>query len=228
MTMTTIVYPCGRCGLRHEVDVSLAGKQLACSQCAAPMTIPIPRSRAPISNDLASRPSNQTTGMTLPTSANGEISYKHECEECGKRHQVPEALFGKKVPCRRCGEMMQLRFPQGYVPRSRPPKQARAFVEHSSPSSSNAPTLNLATNSAAKPTWASGLEAPPVIPKPGGPSGPPLRVRRRVSASDAVGRAQGFRTPTSACDKAADRADKAADRGGEPSDRLDRLIDRLG
>lgn len=127
--MGTIVFPCGRCGLKHEVDGALAGKRLACAHCGSPLLLPTPRTvpAPPPAVVPATRSAAAPTPPPMPAADVPELSYKHACVSCGKRHQVPEVLFGRRVPCRRCGLPMELPVPPGYVPRRRP--GLKTFVE---------------------------------------------------------------------------------------------------
>ncbi|HWE39631.1 MAG TPA: hypothetical protein VG406_23990 [Isosphaeraceae bacterium] len=120
--MTTIIFPCGRCGLKHEVDGSMAGKRLACANCGGPLLLPTPRP-APPSSPRPVPPPSLASAAPPSAAALGPVvealSYKYACPACGKRHQVPEVLFGKRVPCRRCAEPMDLPVPPGYTPRAK-------------------------------------------------------------------------------------------------------------
>lgn len=175
MSPTSIVYPCGHCGLRHEIDASMAGKSLQCSHCGAAMVVPIPRARASADVQSVDSPSIGTTGRDQgrSVSTSEPHEYKHECVECGKRYLVPERLFGQRIACRRCGALMQFGNHKGS-----PPQKAAltsAGTGRSLPSGSQRTGDASVETSPSKSKWLNGLESPPIVPKTKVQT-PPLRT----------------------------------------------------
>ncbi|HWE36006.1 MAG TPA: hypothetical protein VG406_05480 [Isosphaeraceae bacterium] len=176
--MATIVFPCGRCGTKNEADAALAGRQIACGHCGNPLTLPWPR-----------------TVPAPPAAAPEPLSYKYTCGACGKRHQVPEALFGKRVRCQACGMPMTLPVPPGYAPRgASPPKPNANASPHPTPTPApkprprpelktfdeppRAPLPPLRTFDAPAPA-----PAPRAMPSASAPAVAPARPAAAVSAS---------------------------------------------
>jgi len=175
---TTISYPCGRCGRRHDFAPELAGAWVSCEECDADFQLPVPRGAAPAPGygpgyGAGGPPAVAEEG---PTSVSRAVSppapghVKFPCGICNQRYEVPATLSGRRFKCKKCGASVTVPWvaqaPAPPAPQAPPPpRPARplAAAPAPAPAARSAPPMQFKPAPQAAPSFS--RPAPPPEPE---------------------------------------------------------------
>ena len=171
---TTISYPCGRCGRRHDFDPELAGAWVSCEGCDAEFQLPVPRRSAQVANhDHGGSPAvveeaPSSVSRTVAPPAPGHV--KFPCGICNQRYEVPATLSGRRFKCKKCGAAVTVPWvaqPAAAAPAPAPvpapPRPTRPVADAPAPASRPAPPMQFKPAPQAAPSYAPPEPAAPVF-----------------------------------------------------------------
>jgi len=152
---TTISYPCGRCGRRHDFAPELAGAWVSCEECDADFQLPVPRGAAPAPGNGPGAGAPPAVAEEGPTSVSRAVSppapghVKFPCGICNQRYEVPATLSGRRFKCKKCGASVTVPWvaqaaeaPAPPAPQAPPPpRPARPLAAAPAPAARSAPPM---------------------------------------------------------------------------------------
>ena len=168
---TTISYPCGRCGRRHDFDPELAGAWVSCEDCDAEFQLPVPRGAAQARVPAYGHGGSPAVAEEAPSSVSRSVAppapghVKFPCGICNQRYEVPATLSGRRFKCKKCGAAVTVPWvaqPAAAAPPApvqAPTRPTRPVAD--APASRPAPPMQFKPAPQAAPTYSPRPERPP-------------------------------------------------------------------
>jgi dienelactone hydrolase len=119
-----ILITCQQCGKQYDILPRFAGRKVKCRRCRSPIRVPGPldRVRSQLPSLIQFDKDSPLPPESLPPTAEAVV-HLVECAGCGRIHQLPEALPGKKSYFRcECGRKLRLPSPGRKSPAAEPPE----------------------------------------------------------------------------------------------------------
>lgn len=103
-----IAFSCPQCGKGYRVKDELAGKPVACKECAAPMRVPAPVAAPAVPHHEAESVAEAALkeAPAEPDSPPDEIEF--ECPNCIESVKIDAKFAGKQAPCPNCRRIVRV------------------------------------------------------------------------------------------------------------------------